>query len=118
MGTAEATAERTEGSGLPRPTPGVPLGRRRTGLAVALVGLPLLTLVLVLPEGTLGLGSVLLLYLLADVVAAAIGRLPAGILAAGVSVLAANWFFVPPFHTLASTPVTASSSWSSSPWLP
>jgi two-component system sensor histidine kinase KdpD len=101
MGTDEASAAHIEPSELPRPTPGVPMGRRRTGLAVALVGLPLLTLVLVLTEGALGLGSVLLLYLLADVVVAAIGGLPAGLLAAGVSVLAANWFFVPPFHTLA-----------------
>ncbi|MGV8977789.1 MAG: sensor histidine kinase [Cellulomonas sp.] len=86
---------------LPRPTPGVPRGRRRIGLAVALIGLPLLTLALVRTDSALGLGSVLLLYLLVDVIAAAIGGLPAGILAAGVSVLAANWFFVPPFHTLA-----------------
>jgi K+-sensing histidine kinase KdpD len=101
MGTDEAGTQHVKGSELPRPTPGVPLGRRRMGLAAALVGLPLLTLVLVKTEGALGLGSVLLLYLLVDVAAAAIGGLPAGVLAAGVSVLAANWFFVPPFHTFA-----------------
>ena len=76
------------------------MGRRRIGLGVALIGLPLLTLLLVHTDGALGLGSVLLLYLLVDVVAAAIGGLPAGVLAAVVSVLGANWFFVPPFHTL------------------
>jgi len=101
MGTDEAGAGLPRPSELPRPTPGVPMGRRRLGLGVALVGLPLLTLVLVQADGALGLGSVLLLYLLLDVVAAAIGGLPAGVVAAVVSVLAANWFFVTPFHTLA-----------------
>lgn len=101
MGTADLIAEHTQSAGLPRPTPGVAWGRRWTGLAVAVVGLPLLTLALVLNRGSLDLGSTLLLYLLADVAAAAIGGLPAGILGAGISVFAANWFLVPPFHTLA-----------------
>ena len=101
MGIDAPSTQQVKGTELPRPTPGVPLGRRRTGLGVALVGLPLLTLLLVHTDGALGLGSVLLLYLLVDVVAAAIGGLPAGVLAAVVSVLGANWFFVPPFHTLA-----------------
>lgn len=101
MGTDAPSTQQLKSTELPRPTPGVPLGRRRIGLGVALVGLPLLTLLLVHTDGALGLGSVLLLYLLVDVVAAAIGGLPAGVLAAVVSVLGANWFFVPPFHTLA-----------------
>jgi hypothetical protein len=61
MGTADTSAHDIEGGELPRPTPGVPLGRRWAGLAVALVGLPLLTLVLVLGRAGLDLGSVLLL---------------------------------------------------------
>ncbi|NTW39142.1 MAG: DUF4118 domain-containing protein [Cellulomonadaceae bacterium] len=48
----------------------------------------------------LSLGSVLLLYLLAVVVVAAVGGRWPGVLAAVGSVLAANWYLTPPYHTL------------------
>lgn len=51
-------------------------------------------------RGDLALGSVLLLYLTGVVVVAAVGGLGPGLLAAGASVLTANWFLVPPYHTL------------------
>ena len=47
----------------------------------------------------LALGSVLLVYLLVVVVAAAVGSLLPGLLAAGLSFGLANWFFTPPLHT-------------------
>jgi K+-sensing histidine kinase KdpD len=63
-------------------------------------GLPALTGILVVWRGTLSLGSILLLYLLAVIVVAAVGgRLPA-VLAAVASFLLANWFLTPPYHTL------------------
>jgi two-component system sensor histidine kinase KdpD len=76
-------------------------GRLLTGLALALVGLPLVTALLVSVRDELALASVLLLYLLADVVIAAVGGLVPGVLAAVLSFGAAYWFFTPPFHSLA-----------------
>lgn len=49
----------------------------------------------------MALGSVLLVYLLAVVVVSAIGGLIPGLAAAAVSFALANWYFTPPFHTLA-----------------
>lgn len=84
-----------------RPTSRMSSARRRSGFAIAVLGLVALTVVLSLLGGELALGSVLLLYLLADVVVAAVGGLGPGLVAAAGSVFAANWFFTPPFHTLA-----------------
>ncbi len=78
----------------------LPAGRRWAGLALAVVGPPLETVILSAAHSDLALGSVLLLYLLLVVVTAAVGGLGPGVLAAGASFLLANWFFVPPFHTL------------------
>lgn len=86
---------------LPRLAPGLSPARRWTGFVVAVVGLPVLTYVLQGYADDLRLGSLLLLYLLAVVVVAAIGGWWPGVLAAVASVLAANWFLTPPFHTLA-----------------
>lgn len=85
---------------LPLPAAGLSAARRWTGLVAAVTGLPALTIALVNTGDDLGLGSVLLLYLLAVVVVAAIGGRWPGILAALASVFAANWFLTPPFHTL------------------
>ncbi len=74
--------------------------RRWTGLALAVVGPPLETAILSTARPDLALGSVLLLYLLLVVVTAAVGGLGPGVLAATASFFLANWFFVPPFHTL------------------
>lgn len=78
------------------------LSRRRqlTGVAVALVGLPALTVVLVPLRDDLALESALLLYLLVVVAAAAVGGVwPASAAAVG-GVGLVNWYFTPPFHTL------------------
>jgi two-component system sensor histidine kinase KdpD len=85
---------------LPAPVSGLPVRRRVAGFVVAVVALPLLTAVLDDSRGSLTLGSVLLLYLLAVVVVAAVGGTWPAVIAAVASVLAANWFLTPPYHTL------------------
>ncbi|HWS58235.1 MAG TPA: DUF4118 domain-containing protein [Actinotalea sp.] len=85
---------------LPRTASGLSRQRRYWGLALAVVGLPLLTLVLVTWGADLALGSVLLLYLLVVVAVAAVGGVWPGVFAAVASVLTANFFLVPPYHTL------------------
>jgi two-component system sensor histidine kinase KdpD len=78
------------------------LSRRRqlTGLALALLLLPLLTLLLDALDDPLALDGQVLLYLLAVVVIALVG----GVLVAGGAAIAAalliNYFFVDPVHTL------------------
>jgi K+-sensing histidine kinase KdpD len=78
----------------------LPPRRRWTGLGVAILGPPAATALLTAARGELELGTVLLLYLLLVVVTAAVGGLGPAVLAAIASFLLANWFFVPPFHTL------------------
>ena len=63
------------------------------------MGLPVVTTVLVALRDQLSLESVLLLYLLAVVLVAVVGGILPGVVAAIVSVLLANYFFTPPFHT-------------------
>jgi K+-sensing histidine kinase KdpD len=87
------------GSYLP-PMGGLPPARRWAGLGLVAAGLPALTGILVLWRGTLSLGTILLLYLLAVVVVAVVGGVLAGVLAAVASFLLANWFLTPPYHTL------------------
>ena len=79
---------------------GVSPARRRAAVLIALVGLPAATAVLVEIRDELALGSVLLVYLLVVVIAAAVGSLLPGLLAALVSFGLANWFFTPPLHKL------------------
>ncbi len=86
---------------LPRPSAGLSARRRWAGIGVAVVALPVLTVVLSSLLDELRLGSLLLVYLLAVVVVAAIGGWWPAVLAAIASVLTANWFLTPPFHTLA-----------------
>ncbi len=85
---------------LPAPFAGLPSSRRVAGFVVAVVVLPVLTGVLDGSRGSLALGSVLLLYLAAVVVVAAVGGIWPAVIAAVVSVLVANWFLMPPYHTL------------------
>lgn len=85
---------------LPRVGTRLSASRRWTGLGIALIGLPVLTATLSVLREDLSLGAVLLLYLLVVVLIAAVGGLGPGALAAVVSLLLANWFLVPPFHTL------------------
>ena len=86
---------------LPRLGQGLPSRRRWSGLLLAALALPALTGGLVAVRGDLGLDSVLLLYLLAVVVISVVGGLAAGVTAALLSFLLANFFLTPPYSTLA-----------------
>lgn len=78
---------------------GVGRTRRLTGVTLALVGIPVGTAALMGGRDDLALASILLLYLLAIVVVAAVGGLVPGVLAAVLAFGLAYWFFTPPFHT-------------------
>jgi two-component system sensor histidine kinase KdpD len=83
----------------PRRPPALPRRRVLLGVALAVVGLPLLTAILAALRDHLGLPSVILLFLLLVAATSAVGGLwPALAAAVGGSVLV-NWFFVPPLHT-------------------
>ena len=89
----------------PVPPPRAPvggLGRRRhvTGALVALLGLPLLTLLLAHARDALSLESQVLLYLLAVVIIAVIGGLAVALASAVAAAFLINYFFVKPEHTL------------------
>src|SRR4051812_7221432 len=78
------------------------VGRRRqvTGGALAVIGLPLLTLLLKQLTGTLSLEGQILLYLLAVVVIALVGGLAVALASAVAAALLINYYFVEPEHTL------------------
>ncbi len=89
----------------PVPPPRAPvggLGRRRhiTGAIVALLGLPLLTLLLAHARDALSLEGQVLLYLLAVVIIAVIGGLAIALASAVAAAFLINYFFVKPEHTL------------------
>jgi two-component system sensor histidine kinase KdpD len=73
--------------------------RQLSGLALAVIGLPLLTLLLDAARETVSLESVVLVYLLVVVAVALIGGVAVALLAALVSALLINFFFVAPLHT-------------------
>jgi two-component system sensor histidine kinase KdpD len=77
------------------------LSRRRqlTGLVVALLLLPLLTLLLDALRDELALDAQVLVYLLAVVVIAMIGGVVVAVASAIASALLINYFFVDPIHT-------------------
>jgi two-component system sensor histidine kinase KdpD len=82
-----------------------PLSPRRQlwGWILVLAGLPLITIALANLRGTIGLASVLLLYLLLAIAVAFVGGiLPASIAVVG-GVLLANWFFTPPYYVFTIT---------------
>lgn len=85
---------------LPRAGSGLTAARRGWGLALAVVGLPLLTALLVALQDRIALATVLLLYLLAVVLVSVVGGLWPALFAAVASFLLANWYLTPPFHTL------------------
>jgi two-component system sensor histidine kinase KdpD len=78
------------------------VGRRRqlAGLAVAVLGLALLTLTLEALRGTLSLESQVLLYLLEVVLVAVVGGLAVALGSAIAAAFLINYFFVKPVHTL------------------
>lgn len=85
--------------GLPRPmiSP-VTTPRLATGWAIAVTGVPLLTLLLAQLRESVGLPTVLLAFLALAVTTAAIGGTPPAVVAAIGGFLCANWFFTPPFY--------------------
>src|SRR6266508_468244 len=96
-GAAVTAAPQAAGRG--RPAGGLARRRLAGGLALAVVGLPLLTLLLTRARGTLTLASVLLIYLLAVVLVAVVGGTAPALLAAVASSALANGYLTPPYHT-------------------
>ena len=88
-----APTKRAPGRGLSR-------GRHLSGLALGLLGLPLVTLALDYVGDSISLESVVLLYLLAVVAIALVGGVAVALLAAVASALLINYYFVEPLHTL------------------
>ena len=84
---------------LPSIAGGLTPRRRMVGLAICLLGLPLLTAVLVSIRDRVALDSVLVVYLLAVVVIAVLGGIGVSLFAALASFLLANWFLTPPYST-------------------
>ncbi len=76
----------------------LPPRRRALGWLLAAGGLPLLTLVLANLRGSVGLPTVLVLFLALVVTTAAVGGRQPAFLAAVGGFLSANWFFTPPFY--------------------
>jgi two-component system, OmpR family, sensor histidine kinase KdpD len=77
----------------------LPSRRIAIGLAVAVLGPPLLAFVLSHLREHVGLPSVLLLFLLLVIGVSAVGGLLPALVAAISSFLLANWYFTPPLHT-------------------
>jgi two-component system sensor histidine kinase KdpD len=78
----------------------LPRRRRQAAWMLALAGAPLQAAVMVPFRSDLHLSSVLLLFLLQAVAAAALGGAGPALVAATLGFLLANWYFTPPFHTL------------------
>ena len=81
---------------LPVLTTAVTWRRRWAGLALALVGVPLVTVLCLTAGSVLSLASVLLVFLLLVVAVALVGGLGPAVVAAVVGGLAENWFFTQP----------------------
>jgi two-component system sensor histidine kinase KdpD len=84
----------------PRTVPGLDRRRQLLGWCIGAVGLPLLTLVLANLRRHVALPGDLLLYLALVVGVALAGGTWPGLGAAIAADLLANWFFIPPLHTL------------------
>src|SRR6516165_1456177 len=87
------------GSVLARAAYAVGARRALSGVLVAVVGLPLLTLLLALARHHLSLTDDLLIYLVAVVGLAVIGGFWPAVLGAASASLLLNWYFTPPLHT-------------------
>jgi len=81
------------------PAGGVGARRRLAGIAVAALGLPLLTLLLDGTRASLTLESQAMIYLLAVVAVAVVGGIAVALVTAVVAALLINYFFVAPLHT-------------------
>ncbi|HEX6389335.1 MAG TPA: DUF4118 domain-containing protein, partial [Solirubrobacteraceae bacterium] len=82
--------------------PRLSISRRRqlAGFALAVVGLPLLTLLLNGTTDSLSLEGEVLIYLLAVVVIAIVGGIVVAVASAIAAALLINYYFVAPLHTL------------------
>jgi two-component system sensor histidine kinase KdpD len=69
-------------------------------MAVALLGAPVLTVALLPVRGSVGLDTILLIFVLVSVTASVLGGLAPALTAALVSFGVANFFFAPPYGTL------------------
>ncbi|HEY5904375.1 MAG TPA: DUF4118 domain-containing protein [Actinomycetota bacterium] len=78
---------------------GLPPARQVAGFALALVGLPLLTLALTAARGSLGLTADVLLYFILVLAIGAVGGIWPAVASAVAASLLLNWFFTPPIHT-------------------
>ncbi|MGB8649666.1 MAG: DUF4118 domain-containing protein [Mycobacteriales bacterium] len=83
------------------PPRGLPRHRRWAGAAIALVGLPALTALLVAARGSLSYATPVLAVLSLVVVVALVGGVRPAVPAALAGGLALNYFFTPPLHRLA-----------------
>lgn len=81
-------------------TRGLSQRRRWYGMAVALLGAPVLTVALLPIRGTVGLDTILLIFVLVSVTASILGGVLPALTAALVSFGVANFFFAPPYGTL------------------
>jgi two-component system sensor histidine kinase KdpD len=84
---------------LPALTGGLTLRRRMAGLLLAVVLLPLLTLVLTSIHDRVGFAADVPIYLLAVVIVAVVGGFVPALLGAVAASLLLNYFFVRPLHT-------------------
>jgi two-component system sensor histidine kinase KdpD len=101
--TLEDVDERADGPGRWRRraawTGAINTRRRVSGVALALIGLPLLTLLLVTSRDHLNFADDLLLFLLGVVTVTVIGGFWPAVLAAVAACLLLNWYLTPPLHT-------------------
>jgi len=93
--TARVTLENVD----KREPTGIDLRRQLAGAALAVVGLPLLTVALTGYKAHLNLSDDLLLYLVAVVAVTVIGGFWPAVVAAIGACLLLNWFFTEPLHT-------------------
>src|SRR5581483_5850748 len=88
------------GAGLHRPANRNLTPRRRAaGWAIAIGGLPLLTLALTHVRSSFSLPGDLMAYLLVVIAAATTGGMGPALVSALAGSLAANYYFTPPIHT-------------------
>lgn len=95
------TAGTAEGTGSLGLATGMSRRRQQAGLLLAIIGVPVLTAVLVPLRERLELDTALLIYLLAIVMASAVGGWPAALVGVIGGFMFANFFFTPPYGSLA-----------------
>ncbi|HEX4788659.1 MAG TPA: DUF4118 domain-containing protein, partial [Actinospica sp.] len=78
---------------------GISTRRQLAGAALAVAGLPLLTLLLSVSQGHLNLSDDLLIYLVSVVATAVVGGFWPAVFAAVAACMLLNWYFTEPLHT-------------------